>query len=134
MFGVSPESFIADFKAYIDTLDGDAEEQSFDIVFGEREEALVAKAPRAQLAVGTVQTFLDEYVKMHAGVTVDYIHGVDVTKALAKKENTVGILFDGMEKNMLYKTVICDGALPRKTFSMGHAEDKRYYIECRRIR
>ena len=134
VFGVSPESFIADFKEYINLLDGDAEEQSFGIVFGEREEALVAKAPRAQLAVGTVQTFLDEYVKMHAGVTVDYIHGVEVTKSLAKKENTVGILFNGMTKDMLYKTVICDGALPRKTFSMGHAEDKRYYIECRKIR
>ena len=134
VFGVQSEGFVADFKAYIDTLDGDADEQSFDIVFGEKEETLVVKAPRAQLAVGTVQAFLDEYVKSHGGVTVDYIHGVEVTKSLAKKENTVGILFDGMTKEMLYKTVICDGALPRKTFSMGHAEDKRYYIECRKIR
>ena len=53
---------------------------------------------------------------------------------MAQKENAVGILFDGMGKNELFKTVICDGALPRKTFSMGHAADKRFYIECRKIR
>ena len=134
VFGVQPESFIAEFEAYINTLDGDAGEQSFDIYFGGNEKTLVAKAPRAQLAVGTVQAFLDDYVKSHAGVTIDYIHGVEVTKSLAQKENTVGIIFDGMAKDMLYKTVIYDGALPRKTFSMGHAEDKRYYIECRKIR
>jgi hypothetical protein len=77
---------------------------------------------------------LDEYVKLHPEVTVDYIHGVSVTKELAAKENTVGILYEGMTKDMLFKTVICDGALPRKTFSMGHARDKRFYLECRKIR
>jgi hypothetical protein len=46
----------------------------------------------------------------------------------------VGIIYDGMTKDMLFKTVICDGALPRKTFSMGHAADKRFYLECRKIR
>ena len=65
---------------------------------------------------------------------VDYIHGVEATRALSKKENAIGFIFDGMEKNQLFKTVICDGALPRKTFSMGHAADKRYYLECRKIK
>ena len=48
-------------------------------------------------------------------------------------ENSIGFIFDGMSKSELFKTVIYDGALPRKTFSMGHAEDKRYYLECRKI-
>ena len=65
---------------------------------------------------------------------MDYIHGVEVTESLARRENAIGFLFDGMEKDQLFKTVICDGALPRKTFSMGHAEDKRYYLECRKIK
>ena len=94
----------------------------------------MAKKPSAQLAVGTLQAYLDSYLKAHENVGIDYIHGIETTKSLAAKENTVGILFDGMTKDMLFKTVICDGALPRKTFSMGHAEDKRYYIECRKIR
>ena len=52
---------------------------------------------------------------------------------LSKKEGAIGFTFSGMEKSQLFKTVIFDGALPRKTFSMGHAEDKRYYLECRKI-
>ena len=134
IFGVEPEKFVAEFEDYLDSLDGDADEQSFEIVFGDECKKLIARTPTAQLAVGTAQNFIDEYLKTHPSAAVDYIHGVEVTKNLAKKENAVGLLFDGMEKNMLYKTVICDGALPRKTFSMGHAEDKRYYIECRKIR
>lgn len=134
VFGVEPEKFVAEFEDYLTSLDGGADEQSFEVVFGDESRTLAAKKPVAQLAVGTAQTFIDEYLKAHPSVTVDYIHGVEVTKSLASRENAVGILFDGMEKDMLFKTVICDGALPRKTFSMGHAEDKRYYIECRKIR
>ena len=134
VFGVDPESFIAELELYVESLDGKADGQSIDLIWGENEKSLSIKNPVAQLAVGTVQNFLDEYVKKNKGVIVDYIHGVDVTRELAKKENTVGILYDGMPKDMLFKTVICDGALPRKTFSMGHAADKRYYLECRKIR
>jgi hypothetical protein len=65
---------------------------------------------------------------------VDYIHGEDSTATLAEKPNTIGFLFDGMEKSQLFRTVMYDGALPRKTFSMGHAQDKRYYMECRKIK
>jgi hypothetical protein len=64
---------------------------------------------------------------------VDYIHGEDSLLALAKRPNAVGFLFDGMRKDELFRTVIYDGALPRKTFSMGHAYDKRFYLESKRI-
>ena len=64
----------------------------------------------------------------------DYIHGEDATRALAQNPRCVGILFSGMEKNDLFETVICDGALPRKTFSMGEADEKRFYLEARSIR
>ena len=78
--------------------------------------------------------FLDEYLKDHAG-KVDYIHVEDVTKELThKNENNVGFIFDAMPKSELFKTVILDGSLPRKTFSMGHANDKRYYLEARKIK
>ena len=66
-------------------------------------------------------------------MSVDYIHGEESVKALSKKDGAIGFIFDGMAKNQLFKTVIFDGALPRKTFSMGHAVDKRYYLECRKI-
>ena len=134
VFGVDAEEFICEFKSYLSALSGDADEQRIELVFGGGEEEIAVKTPVSQLAVGTVQTFLDRYVKEHEGVLVDYIHGLESTKTLARRDGAVGILFDGMGKNELFKTVICDGALPRKTFSMGHAADKRFYIECRKIR
>ena len=90
--------------------------------------------PCEQLTVGTLQTFIDAYLSRHPEASVDYIHGAKTTEGLAKQENTVGFLFSGMEKEQLFPAVMHDGALPRKTFSMGAAADKRFYIECRRIR
>mgnify|MGYP002515181195 CR=1 FL=1 len=90
--------------------------------------------PHQQLAVGTLQAFIDEYLSTHPEASVDYIHGEDSTSTLANKPDAIGFLFDGMEKSQLFRTVIYDGALPRKTFSMGHAQDKRYYMECRKIK
>lgn len=135
VFGVQPESFIEDFKAYAQNLCGAEDcEQRIEYTYGDVKGEVIIKSPECQLAVGSVQQFIDSYIKEHEGVEVDYIHGLQSTYALSQKPNSVGLTFDGMEKNQLFRTVICDGALPRKTFSMGHAEDKRYYIECRRIK
>lgn len=134
VFGVDAEKFIGELEKYVDSLDGGAERQELELVWCAGERKIAVENPISQLAVGTVQAFLDEYVKTHEGVSVDYIHGIDSTKTLARRDGAVGILFDGMGKDELFKTVICDGALPRKTFSMGHAADKRFYIECRKIR
>ena len=68
------------------------------------------------------------------GASIDYIHGEDTAKSLADRPDAIAFLFDGMAKEELFSTVIADGALPRKTFSMGHAEDKRFYTEARRIK
>ena len=89
--------------------------------------------PKSNIAVGSIQLFLDDYLKENDG-KIDYIHGEDVTKDFGKKEGNVGIVFEPMSKNDLFKTVILDGALPRKTFSMGHANDKRFYLEARKIK
>ena len=134
VFGVDREKFRSELGEYVNGLCGNAESQEIEIICGDAREKIVINKPISQLAVGTVQNFLDEYVKLHPEVEVDYIHGEDTVLALAQKENTVGILYGGMTKDQLFKTVICDGALPRKTFSMGHAEDKRFYLECRKIR
>lgn len=86
----------------------------------------------SNLPVGTLQNFIDEYIKAYGG-KVDYIHGDEVVTKLAK-ENNIGFLLPTMNKTDLFKTVILDGSLPRKTFSMGNAADKRFYLECRKIR
>ena len=89
--------------------------------------------PKSNIAVGSMQLFLDEYLSNNDG-KIDYIHGDNVTRELGSKENNVGFIFEAMKKTDLFKTVILDGALPRKTFSMGHANDKRYYLEARKIK
>ena len=86
----------------------------------------------SKLTVGSLQTFLDEYIKRN-GCKIDYIHGADVVAALAKEPNSIGFELESMKKSELYPAVVSDGALPRKTFSMGHAYDKRYYLEAKKI-
>jgi len=135
MFGVDPEDVLAELEKYADGLSGTASKQTVSYSYGadRKQGTLVFEKPVQQLTVGTLQTFIDEYIKTHAGASVDYIHGEASVASLCNEDDTIGFIFSGMAKNELFKTVIFDGALPRKTFSMGHAEDKRYYLECRRI-
>ncbi len=86
----------------------------------------------AKLAVGTLQNALDEYLAHH-DAEIDYIHGSDIVENLSMQENSIGFILPDMNKADLFPTVEIDGALPRKTFSMGHAHDKRFYYECRKI-
>lgn len=134
MFGVSPAAVVEALREYAGNLDGSEKPQKVEYVHAGGEGSVIFRRPTQQLTVGTLQAFIDDYVSSHEGASVDYIHGIAATETLAKKEGAIGFLFDGMSKDQLFKTVICDGALPRKTFSMGHAEDKRYYLECRKIK
>ena len=132
-FDVDPNELLDELKTYLDGLSGTADEQSIDYFCKNSNGTLVAKAPVRQLTVGTLQDFLDSYVASHKGASIDYIHGENSVKSLIT-DTSIGFIFSGMSKSELFKTVIYDGALPRKTFSMGHAEDKRYYLECRKIK
>ncbi len=107
--------------------------QKFTIVTSNEVKDLYITNPKSNIAVGSIQMFLDEYLSNHKG-SIDYIHGEDVTKKLGSKDGNIGIIFDAMAKEDLFKTVILDGALPRKTFSMGHSYDKRFYLEARKIK
>ena len=98
--------------------------------YGDKSGAFIVTEPAVQLAVGTLQNAIDAVLK-ELGGEVDYIHGIDVVKELARKPDTTGFLLPDMEKSELFPTVVYDGALPRKTFSMGEAAEKRYYMEAR---
>lgn len=134
MFGVDTRDVLDSLNEYARSLNGTAEPQGALVISKEFEEIVGFAAPSRQLTVGTLQDFIDEYLKTHAGASCDYIHGESSLRALCKKDGAVGFLFEGMGKDQLFRTVIYDGALPRKTFSMGHAEDKRYYLEARKIK
>lgn len=88
--------------------------------------------PTSNLTVGSLQKFLDDYLAENGG-KIDYIHGEDVVRRLCANGSAIGFLLPSMKKSELFPTVIKDGALPRKTFSMGHAHDKRFYCEARII-
>ena len=133
MFDVDADDLLGELRTYAEALNGTAQAQNVLCRVGDREETVTFAHPSLQLTVGTLQVFLDDYLSRHPEAEIDYIHGEGSVAALCERENTVGFLFDGMGKDELFRTVIFDGALPRKTFSMGHAEDKRYYLECRRI-
>ncbi len=115
------------------SLAGDPDAQEIDVVFeGKRVQLSVSGSPYP-LAVGTLQAFLDEWVPAHPGTRVDYIHGSDAVQALTAGERAVGFLLPALDKAALFPAVEKLGALPRKTFSLGAAREKRYYMEARRI-
>jgi hypothetical protein len=89
--------------------------------------------PKLNLEVGNLQSFIDSYLEGEHEAYVDYIHGSDVVTDLGSKENNMGFYLPVLSKGELFKTVILDGALPRKTFSMGEADEKRFYLEARQI-
>lgn len=94
---------------------------------------IVVDNPSLNLEVGTLQSFLNEITKENSGIKIDYIHGEEVVRSLGIQEGNMGFYLPPMNKQDLFKTVILDGVLPRKTFSMGEAEEKRFYLECRKI-
>ncbi|MDO5397267.1 MAG: DUF1015 domain-containing protein [bacterium] len=134
IFNVSPKKLMDAFMEYYPTASFDNNGgQQIRYTYQGTEGAVYVKDAPSNLPVGTLQRFLDEYLKKNGG-EIDYIHGDDVVRDLTKAENTIGFMVDRMEKNDLFTTVIKDGALPRKTFSMGEAQDKRFYLECKKIR
>jgi hypothetical protein len=108
-------------------------DQAVLVLYGGRERTVAVSNPEYSLAVGTLQKFLDEYLIRHREAEIDYIHGEDTVRRLCGQKDTVGFLVPGLDKSALLPAVRKDGALPRKTFSMGEAHEKRYYMECRRI-
>ena len=90
--------------------------------------------PGARLETASLHGFLDRFLDRHDEAGVDYIHGDDVLVNLSKTEQRVGFLLPVMDKHDLFRAVVEEGATPRKTFSLGEADEKRFYLECRRIR
>ncbi len=96
------------------------------------EGTLSISAPEGLLPVSLLQSFLDPFLQEYGG-KIDYIHGLEEAKQLGRQEGNIAFTFAGMEKEQLFPGILQGGVLPRKTFSMGDARDKRFYLECRRI-
>ena len=131
VYDVDCDKLIAGLTDALELSDAPAE-QWVEVVCSGKAQKLYIHNTTSNLSVGSLQNYLDGYIKENGG-KIDYIHGIENVKALAEKHNGIAFILPDMDKAQLFPTVIKDGALPRKTFSMGHADDKRFYIEARKI-
>ena len=111
---------------------GGSKQQPFTLAGPHMSNVLSFEDPTAPLTVGTIDEFIEYYLEHHKEARVDYVHDEPAVRALCKK-GAVAFLMPPFAKSDLFKGVVMGGVLPRKTFSMGHAEEKRYYVECRKI-
>ncbi len=107
--------------------------QTIGVISGRGFDLAIFARPISNLPVGTLQPFLDQWLAAKSAEKIDYVHGEDVVVRLSRQPGNLGFYLPAMPKSDLFKTVILDGALPRKTFSMGEAKEKRFYMECREI-
>ncbi len=130
IFGQKPDNVLKEIKKYYDISDTYEEgSQKIIAAYGNCTEELYIKNPSSKLEVGTLQNFLDDM-----RYELDYIHGEDVVRELSARENSIGFILPCPDKSQLFEAVISDGALPRKTFSMGEANEKRFYLEAKKIK
>jgi uncharacterized protein (DUF1015 family) len=99
---------------------------------GDADYALL-ESPVQGLAVSALQPALDEFLASRPGSSIDYIHGTEEVFSLARKEGAVSVLLPPIAKDSFFSTISAKGALPRKSFSMGEASEKRFYFECRKL-
>lgn len=129
VFNCDPEAVLADLTARAGDADGRELET---IANGKRGSIKIVNSSLGGL-IGAIQKILDEW-ENEKGVTVDYIHDEKALEELAKQPNSLAIFLPAMDKSDLFATVEKDGVFPKKSFSIGHARDKRYYLECRKIK
>lgn len=134
LFNANTSNLFAFFAEQGCSIDHAAENaHSIPYTLKNKEGKLYIPKSKHLLAVGALQDMLDIYLSKNPSSSVDYIHGDSAVKELSSREGNIGFYLPPMDKNDLFPTVAQKGALPRKTFSMGEACEKRYYIECRVI-
>jgi hypothetical protein len=127
----SPSARQEEMIAAVNHQDGPG--HAFGVISSQGAGVLRIPQPTSNLPVGTLQGFLDSWLKQGGAEQIDYVHGNEVLCRLGAQEANLGFYLPAMDKGDLFKTVILDGSLPRKTFSMGEAHEKRFYMESRRI-
>ena len=114
-------------------LSEDSGAQQVQVLYGGMEITAAITNPDGAIPVDTLQRYLDDYLRRHPEAEIDYIHGDDVVRDLAQKDSCVGFLVPPIDKGSFFSAIQQLGTLPRKTFSMGHAHEKRFYMECKKI-
>ena len=146
VFGVDTEELMAAAASFFaaqdfswafceDEIDADEQASGHTIGFcsGQRRGWMRIGDPNVQLPAGALQEFIDDFIEGYSLAKVDYIHGEASLEKLAAAPQCTGFYLPALAKDDFFQTIALEGALPRKTFSLGEAEEKRYYVECRRI-
>ena len=135
--GTTRSAVMADWKAYAEakgmSLAADGSDHRFTVVSADGEETVAVLNPEGAIPCETIQKFLDAFLAKHPEAGIDFIHGEGSLRALAAKPETVGFLLPDIDKHSFFKDVEKLGVLPRKTFSMGEADEKRFYMEAKKI-
>ena len=135
--GISPEELYDGWERYCEAngmeLAEEGEGHIFTMVIRKDEYPVVVKNPDGAIPCETIQTFLDEFLAAHPEASIDYIHGAAALRQLAMNRKTTGFLLPEIDKKTFFEDVKTLGVLPRKTFSMGEADEKRFYMECKKI-
>ena len=139
--GVNPQQLMQDWTLYChnrgmdlsETPSEGRREQVIQVICAGMEVTAAIANADGPLPVATLQTYLDDFLGRHPEAEIDYIHGDDVVRRLAAAPDAVGFLLPPLDKSAFFAAIDELGILPRKTFSMGHAHEKRYYMECRTI-
>ena len=143
VFGVDSDELLGSMTAFYeaqgcnariaDKMPADPAAHAFPFFAAGKQGVLVVEGPKWSIPVATMQTALDAYLEDHPSARIDYIHGEDVVRSLSDKQGNLGFILPDIAKNDLFRGVVFDGVLPRKTFSMGEAHEKRYYMEVKTI-
>ena len=135
--GTTRSAVMADWKAYAEakgmSLAADGSDHRFTVVSADGEETVAVLNPEGAIPCETIQKFLDAFLAKHPEAGIDFIHGEGSLRALAAKPETVGFLLPDIDKHSFFRDVEKLGVLPRKTFSMGEADEKRFYMEAKEI-
>ncbi len=134
VFDVEPQLLIKAFAASCpDAYIGEGAGIPFAFCHGGERGTVIVPDGERKIPAAILQDFLDAYLLENGG-RVDYVHGEDTAEALSHRLRTVAFFLPALDKKTLFPAIKKSGPLPRKTFSVGRAEDKRFYLEARRIR
>ncbi len=135
--GTTPEELYDCWERYAAErgmeLAEDGEGHTFLMAIRRDEYPVVVRNPEGAIPCETIQLFLDSFLAEHPHAVIDYIHGEDTLRTLARHKDAIGFILPGIDKHSFFADVKELGVLPRKTFSMGEADEKRFYMECKRI-
>lgn len=135
VFGANEEDFFLNFEKFMLEKENKSTKNSchkFRIIGQKKKAEKQVKNSEYAIETATIDAFIEQYQAENADIQVDYVHGEDVVAELVE-HGAIGIILPTIEKSALFRGVAEGGVLPKKTFSMGHANEKRYYLECRSI-